>query len=118
MPQDLGAAGYLARPPVPPPQMPTLSTMKSPTSGGPTDMDESEHEVGGEMRAKGDAVLKLFFDIEQDLKQLALVAPGQSEGIDEIMTKLKDVRTAIINGGADKDNTIPDQSGSAGPIKR
>ena len=113
MPQELGAAGYLARPPIPPPQMPTLSTMKPPmASNGP-----DEQAGGGELQSKAEGVLLLFFRLKKDLEQLALVAPGQSEAIDDIMTKLKDVRIAIINGGADKDNTIPEETGTAGPIR-
>lgn len=114
MPQELGAAGYLARPPIPPPQMPTLSTMKPPmASNGP----DEQASGGGELQSKAEGVLLLFFRLKKDLEQLALVAPGQSEAIDDIMTKLKDVRIAIINGGADKDNTIPEETGTAGPIR-
>lgn len=100
---DVMGAG-MTRPPIPPPDMPTLSAIPRGS------MDE-----GGAVGAKGGALPEMFRKISELLNNIAAAAPGQSERIDEIETRLRDVMIAIANGGsADKTPTIPvEGSGSS-----
>jgi hypothetical protein len=82
----------MSAPPVPPPQMPTLSAMNS---------RSSDSGIGGaEPAPKGQALLKLFHQLDMTIDAIASAAPGQSEALDSIKTHLKDVMTAIVNGGS------------------
>jgi hypothetical protein len=94
----------MTRPPIPPPDMPTLSAIPR---GGST-------EEGGLVGAKGGALPDMFRKISELLNNIAAAAPGQSERIDEIETRLRDVMIAIANGGsADKASTIPPEGGGS-----
>lgn len=106
---EMGGGG-MSRPPVTPPQLPTLSSIPMGGGGG---AGGSEGAPGGP--GKGQAVMKIFFILGQQLDTLASVAPGQSEAIDQIKTRLKDVMTAVIQGAAQGGSRpmMPTQGGSA-----
>lgn len=97
--EDDLAVGGMSKPPVNPPQLPTLSAIPHRALGA--------EGAGGPM--KGMAILKLFHEVDMRLDTIASTAPDQSEALDQIKTRLRDVMTAIVNRGAvdDKGSTLP-----------
>lgn len=103
----------MARPPVPPPNLPTLSAMQRPT--GPDDAEDGGPPSG--VAQKGAAILRIFHEVSQKLDAIASAVPGQSEALDEIKTRLSDVMTAIVNGGSKSPNSTPsDDTGGPMPV--
>jgi DNA-binding PucR family transcriptional regulator len=90
------AGGGMARPPVARPDLPTLSAM-------PKGANSSEEGVA----ARGQAVLQMFHKIDSLVDQLASAVPGQSEALDAIKTRLRDIMTAIVNGGSERAGSGP-----------
>lgn len=86
--------GGMTGPPTPPPNMPTLSAMT--TKGGPAGADGP----GSVPPSKGEALLRKIKQIEDGLAALAAAAPDQSEALDDIKSRLRDVMTAIVTGGS------------------
>lgn len=73
-------------PPVPPPDMPTLSAYPA-----------SEGGVGP---AQGGAIFRLFESVIRTLDTIASAAPQCAEHLDEVKTILSDVLVEIVNSGA------------------
>lgn len=106
--EDDLSLGGMSKPPVNPPRLPTLSSLPSRPLGD---------EAGGPQ--KGGAILRLFYEVEKTLDTIASAAPGQSETLDQIKTRLRDVMTAVVNGGAnqDKANTLPLKGDVSNPLR-
>lgn len=107
--EDDLSLGGMSKPPVNPPRLPTLSALPSRPLGG--------EEAGGPQ--KGSALLRLFYEVEKTLDTIASAAPGQSETLDQIKTRLRDVMTAVVNGGADqgKPNSLPLAGDVSNPLR-
>lgn len=82
------SAGRMTGPPVPPPNVPTLSSFQSAGGGG----------TPGTFNAG--AVPKLFFTAEQALDEIATSVPTIAADIDRIKGELRDVMSAVLAGGA------------------
>lgn len=77
-------SGELSRPPIQPPDIPSLTGMIQ---------GVGKPEVG-------EGIARLVFKIEQMLDSLAAAVPGRSKDIDGVKDILRDVMTSAQEGGA------------------
>lgn len=82
--------GMLTGPPVPPPDVPTLSAY--PMQGESSEGNIDSSKVGG--------LLRLFYAGDKLFDSIAAAAPGYSKQIDIIKRSMSDLRTAILSKGA------------------
>lgn len=86
----------MSGPPSPPPDTPSLTAY--PTS----DSSSYGGQEGKGTSYKGEALIRIFYEIEKSLDSIAQGAPSCAEEIDTIKSMLKDVRTNVIQERAGK----------------
>lgn len=85
----LEGANAMGKPPIPPPDLPTMSGMLGDGSEGPA----------GPSKTAG--VTRLFFEVEKTIDMIAEAVPALSARLDKVKTDLRDILTTIsISAGA------------------
>lgn len=91
----LEGANAMGKPPIPPPDLPTLSGSFGEGGGGPA----------GPSRSAG--VTRLFFEVEKTIDMIAEAVPALSARLDKVKTDLRDILTTIsISAGAPRGGTL------------
>jgi hypothetical protein len=89
----------MSGPPVPPPDAPTLTAYRGPASNGGYSSGS-----GGVPPYQGQALLRLFYEVDKTLDSIAQGAPGCAEEIAEIKSMLKDVMTNVAQERAGRES--------------
>lgn len=100
----IGPSGNtMGGPPVPPPEVPTLSAMPMGGAGSAPGAGQSG------------AIIKLFYGVDKTLDVIASAIPGSSEKVQAIKNSLRDLMASTLQQGAGGTPSPGTSNAGAGP---